>query len=299
MATALPPAPPDGLLDLSTSRTTAAPRRARPPRGFSALPLLALLGRRREPPSHNDVAAAHASAPPPDQHQRGPSSPKRPIGLGLGLGLLPTSKRLVVFQNAIKCHHHQIGSNASILSRFRTGMIEKNITHVRHHTSRWRLPLARIVQTSKPTEGEVSPAGCAGVVCTNETNKKKTKWRAFLCCCGSRGSGGGGGRGDIQHAARTQQPYQNLKEKVGLFCCGRWFAAEGFLVCGLIARRLASCLVGLVGDFCCLKFYERNPNQRNPLFPPWYAVALRGTPPCSPRRRAAAPCAAEPQHGRA
>ena len=61
-------------------------------------------------------------------------------------------------------------------------------------------------RTSKPTEGEVPPTGCAGVVCANETNKKKTKWRAFLCCCGSRGSGGGGGRGNIQHAARTQQP---------------------------------------------------------------------------------------------
>ena len=34
-------------------------------------------------------------------------------------------------------------------------------------------------KTSKPTEGEVPPAGCAGVVCANETNKKKTKWRAF------------------------------------------------------------------------------------------------------------------------
>ena len=27
--------------------------------------------------------------------------------------------------------------------------------------------------TSKPTEGEVPPAGCAGVVCANETTKKK------------------------------------------------------------------------------------------------------------------------------
>ena len=51
-----------------------------------------------------------------------------------------------------------------------------------------------LYSTSKPTEGEVPPAGCAGVVCANETNnKKKTKWRAFFCCCGSRGSGGGGG----------------------------------------------------------------------------------------------------------
>ena len=36
-----------------------------------------------------------------------------------------------------------------------------------------------MVGTSKPTEGEVPPAGFAGVVCANERNKKKTKWRAF------------------------------------------------------------------------------------------------------------------------
>ena len=62
--------------------------------------------------------------------------------------------------------------------------------------------------TSKPTEGEVPPAGCAGVVCANETNKKKTKWRAFslLRIAGERGKRGGGGGGNIQHAARTQQP---------------------------------------------------------------------------------------------
>ena len=35
--------------------------------------------------------------------------------------------------------------------------------------------------------------------------KRKPSGVPFLCC-GSRGSGGGGGRGDIQHAARTQQP---------------------------------------------------------------------------------------------
>ena len=40
----------------------------------------------------------------------------------------------------------------------------------------------RLRKTSKPTEGEVPPASCAGVVCANETNKKKTKWRAFFCC---------------------------------------------------------------------------------------------------------------------
>ena len=28
-------------------------------------------------------------------------------------------------------------------------------------------------ETSKPTEGEVPPAGCAGVVCANETNNKE------------------------------------------------------------------------------------------------------------------------------
>ena len=28
-------------------------------------------------------------------------------------------------------------------------------------------------RTSKPTEGEVPPAGCAGVVCANETNNKE------------------------------------------------------------------------------------------------------------------------------
>ena len=35
-----------------------------------------------------------------------------------------------------------------------------------------------------------APAGCAGVVCANETNKKKTKWRAFflLRIAGERGS---------------------------------------------------------------------------------------------------------------
>ena len=61
---------------------------------------------------------------------------------------------------------------------------------------------------SKPTEGEVPPAGCAGVVCANETNKKKTKWRAFslLRIAEGRARRGGRGRGNIQHAARTQQP---------------------------------------------------------------------------------------------
>ena len=36
-----------------------------------------------------------------------------------------------------------------------------NITHVLDY------------KTSKPTEGEVPPAGCAGVVCANETNNKE------------------------------------------------------------------------------------------------------------------------------
>ena len=67
--------------------------------------------------------------------------------------------------------------------------------------------------TSKPTEGEVPPAGCAGVVCANETNKKKTKWRAFFCCCGSRGSGGGEG----QYTARCLRPASSHV----LCCCGR------------------------------------------------------------------------------
>ena len=62
----------------------------------------------------------------------------------------------------------------------------------------WRRTWSRRGQrlrTSKPTEGEVPPAGCAGVVCANETNKKKTKWRAFslLRIAGERGKRGGGG----------------------------------------------------------------------------------------------------------
>ena len=71
-----------------------------------------------------------------------------------------------------------------------------------------RSVLREELQTSKPTEGEVPPAGCAGVVCANETNKKKTKWRAFslLRIAEERARRGGGGRGNIQHAARTQQP---------------------------------------------------------------------------------------------
>ena len=68
-------------------------------------------------------------------------------------------------------------------------------------------------ETSKPTEGEVPPAGCAGVVCANKTNKKKTKWRAFsLLRIAEERARRGGGRGNIQHAARTQQPY-NIKFK--------------------------------------------------------------------------------------
>ena len=59
------------------------------------------------------------------------------------------------------------------------------------HPALFGMSAGGVSTTSKPTEGEVPPAGCAGVVCTNETNKKKTKWRAFFCC-GSRGSGGGG-----------------------------------------------------------------------------------------------------------
>ena len=52
--------------------------------------------------------------------------------------------------------------------------------------------------TSKPTEGEVPPAGCAGVVCANETNnKKKTKWRAFFVVA-DRG-GAEEEKGNIQH----------------------------------------------------------------------------------------------------
>ena len=35
------------------------------------------------------------------------------------------------------------------------------------------------MNTSKPTEGEVPPAGCAGVVCANETNKKKIEITAL------------------------------------------------------------------------------------------------------------------------
>ena len=47
-----------------------------------------------------------------------------------------------------------------------------------------------VQRTSKPSEGEVPPAGCAGVVCANEANKKKTKWCAFslLWIAGERGS---------------------------------------------------------------------------------------------------------------
>ena len=67
-------------------------------------------------------------------------------------------------------------------------------------------------RTSKPTEGEVPPAGCAGVVCANKTNKKKTKWRAFLFVllriAGERG--------------RLASLRLNLI----------WFATEGLLVCG-------------------------------------------------------------------
>ena len=58
---------------------------------------------------------------------------------------------------------------------------------------RFLVEIEAVGPTSTPTEGEVPPAGCAGVVCANETNKKKTKWRAFslLRIAGERGRRGG------------------------------------------------------------------------------------------------------------
>ena len=43
--------------------------------------------------------------------------------------------------------------------------------------------------SSKPTEGEVHLACCAGAVCANETNKKETKRNAFFVA--DRGEGAG------------------------------------------------------------------------------------------------------------
>ena len=52
------------------------------------------------------------------------------------------------------------------------------------------------IGTSKPTEGEVPPAGCAGVVCANETNKKKNQVAClfFVAGRGERGRRGAGTR---------------------------------------------------------------------------------------------------------
>ena len=73
----------------------------------------------------------------------------------------------------------------------------------------WHLVVVNCA-TSKLTEGEVPPAGCAGVVCANETNKKETQVAClfFVADRGGAGEerkGGGGVIYSTQHARSSHK----------------------------------------------------------------------------------------------